>query len=149
MLRISANNMPVEVVVSDEDADQAQYSWSAMINKNGDIYFVRRKGLRTIYLHREILQCGKGEEADHRSGNTLDCRRSNLRKATRSQQNLNQNRRIGKTGWIGVYPSAKGFQARFKKEYLGTFGTAEEAAKHRDQYARQSADADFVRYNYD
>jgi hypothetical protein len=42
-----------------------------------------------VYLHRFILDAPLGVEVDHRDGNGLDCRRSNLRIATRSQNAMN------------------------------------------------------------
>jgi len=58
---------------------------------------------QTIYLHRDIMQAPPGVQVDHISGDTWDNRRSNLRLATRSQQNMNQKiRSTNKSGVTGV-----------------------------------------------
>lgn len=96
-----------------------------------------------FYLHRVLMDCPSNMVVDHINGDGLDNRSCNLRLATRSQNNMN--RRVGlggKTGIRGVLYSEerKVYYARIKVKgkniYLGTFVTAEEAAK---AYADASA----------
>src|SRR5580693_4595955 len=44
---------------------------------------------RVIVLHREIMQCPKGLEVDHRDNQPLNCRRYNLRICTHAQNMSN------------------------------------------------------------
>ena len=65
------------------------------IERPDHIYARRCEGGHTIFLHREILIRKDGAPritravGDHRNGATLDCRRVNLRWATRSQNRCN------------------------------------------------------------
>jgi hypothetical protein len=54
-----------------------------------------RKGV-TVYLHREIMGNPKGM-VDHINGDIFDCRRSNLRVATNSQNQMNSKKRAGRS----------------------------------------------------
>jgi hypothetical protein len=84
-------------------------------------------------LHRLILPLEAGMEVDHIDGDTLNCRRVNLRPADR-QQNI-CNRRIFKnntSGFKGVRKVGDGrwraaIQANGVPKWLGSFGTPEEA----------------------
>lgn len=115
----------------------------------------RRRQQKTLYLHRFIMQRVTGrklyftEIVDHVNGNRLDCRRNNLR-VTTSQEN-NQNRKaIGETGFRGVsmhsiesHQRQKKFRARIvhpttrKRILIGYFQSAEEAAWAYDEKARE------------
>ena len=61
------------------------------------VYVVRSSWKLTHYLHREVLGLtpGDGLETDHRNGDRLDNRRSNLRVATRAQNAQNVPARSG------------------------------------------------------
>lgn len=79
------------------------FKWSAMCPHPGrkrPIWYAMRHDYSTspptgIYLHRFILGAGPGIEVDHVNRDGLDCRRSNLRRATRAQNAQNTRR----TGW--------------------------------------------------
>lgn len=84
-------------------------------------------------LHRMLLglQRGDGLIGDHRNGNRLDCRRSNLRIVNPSASSANTSAH-GKTGFRGVYVTVPGrYEARAKVDgrsiRLGTFDTPEAA----------------------
>lgn len=91
-------------------------------------YAVRRVGKEMVYLHREVARAKPGELVDHKDGNGLDCRRSNLRIVTKSQNMMNRHAPSTNTsGYKGVswhkgagkwmvYISAGG-----KRIYLGLF----------------------------
>ena len=63
------------------------FSWHAYWDARGKTFYARTTlpNGRTLSMHRMILDCKGKEEADHVSWDTLDNRRSNLRKCTRNQ----------------------------------------------------------------
>jgi|SRR3990172_583006 len=102
-------------------------------------------GRGTISLQAFILQPLAGLEVDHIDQATLlDCRRSNIRIATRAE-NIRHRRknRNNTSGYIGVtwHKGAQKWmaQASVKRRHvhLGLFGTAEEAARARDALIRE------------
>lgn len=92
----------------------------------------------TVSFHREVMGAAKGTIVDHKNGNTLDNRASNLRFCTHVQ-NM-QNRRThknNKSGFKGVYfdgsqNSPKKWRSQIrvfgKKIGLGCFDTPEAAS---------------------
>lgn len=94
-------------------------------------------GCRNVQLlmHREILKLQKGEFCDHINGNKLDNRKCNLRKATKSQNAMNQRlKSTNKSGIIGVSwdSGTKKWRAQIrlngKSIYLGICSNKEDAA---------------------
>lgn len=131
------------VLISREDyARVSQFKW----HYTGG--YARRTAKETgkhHWLHRFILNLSDNDpRVDHRNGNGLDCRRSNLRTATPTQ---NQgNKRLNKnntTGFKGVCFDA--FNEKFmasicingKSKTIGRFDTAQSAADAYDAYAQQ------------
>jgi hypothetical protein len=119
-----------------------QWNWCAQWSPHTkSFYAVRRESGRIILMHRQILKC-KRHEGDHRNHNSLDNRRLNLRKASRSQNGSNLRMRKDNTsGYRGVIwnkPLEK-WVAQIKvgsrNIYLGLFLSAKEAARVRDQAA--------------
>lgn len=101
-----------------------------------------------IQMHLLIL--GTVTFGDHRDGNKLNNRRSNLRPATRSQNNANR-RGWALAGFKGVRRQGRGFVARIQVNgvaiYLGTFDTAESAALAHDRAALEHF-GEFSRLNF-
>lgn len=130
-----------------------QWNWCAIVGK-WTVYAKRvewRDGKAfSIYLHRALLTVGIGQEVDHRFGNGLDNRRSNLRVATPTQNQQNSNLRKDNTSGVkGVSTRENGkFQAAIRyggnKVHLGTFGAIEEASAAY-QEASMKHHADFRR----
>ena len=109
---------------------------------------------RTVRMHRMILGLLRSpKQGDHRNGNGLDNRESNLRTATPKQSAANTKKRSDNTtGFIGVCKLASGrFFAQIQNDgrnrYLGTFDTSKEAALAYDCEARRLR-GDFAVLNF-
>jgi hypothetical protein len=69
------------------------YSWVASPGTNTTYAKARVSGACTpqknVYLHRLILNAPRGVEVDHKNRNGLDCRRENIRLASKGQNMWN------------------------------------------------------------
>jgi len=103
--------------------------------KSGRLYAmcrtVRGCGVSPERLHRLILNAPKEFDVDHIHHNTLDNRKSEIRLATKSQ---NQTNRLGaqvnntSSGIRGVFKfGPNSWKASFRGKHLGMFKTCEEA----------------------
>jgi hypothetical protein len=143
-LRNRAGETVAHALVDDADYEWAmQWRWS-LIRHSGKKSYARRGTMRsnepqrTYFLHRELmgLKHGDGLEVDHRNGDGLDNRRSNLRVCSRSQNAQNRS---------GSYPGARSphrgvwFDKRrgkwiaegkinYRKTHIGQFDSEQEAA---------------------
>lgn len=97
---------------------------------------------RMAYIHRVILAAPDGSEVDHRNRNTLDNRRSNLRLCTVRQNAQNRRRAVtNRSGYRGVHWAKydRKWKATIRvsgrKQHLGYFVSAEDAARAYDQAA--------------
>lgn len=130
------------------DADMAWiegYHW----NKSGK--YVARDVFSNGYkhkmlLHRFILKLSKEDKTlcDHINRNPLDNRKSNLRKADSSQNNMNRGTRSNNTsGYKGVsYDVSRNkwqsmIACRGERYHIGRFPTKEEAARAYDEKAKE------------
>ena len=132
----------LSVLVDDADYEKYnQFNWSS--HKNGKKYYPVRKvkidgKSREIYLHREIMNPTSGLHVDHINGDSLDCRRENMRLVTQSQNAMNRRLRSdNKTGVVGVsqtrsgkYMACYSVDGRLKR--IGLFPTLEEAKAARE-----------------
>jgi HNH endonuclease len=140
-------------IVSDKDfADLVKHKWCTLLGHNGRHRACRSaivNGKRkTVLMHRIILNAKDGQQVDHRNGDTLDNRRSNLRLCTCQQNCCNRGKQANNTsGYKGVYLSAPnkarcwhakvGSKQPGKIVYGGYFHTAKQAAKKYDQLAKK------------
>jgi hypothetical protein len=105
------------------------------------VYWIIRLNREHWLAHRLAWLLMHGTDAgardiDHIDRNGMNNRISNLRLATRGQNNVNSClRKDNTTGVKGVHPNRKGYMARVylsgKLLHLGTFPTIEEAAEAR------------------
>jgi HNH endonuclease len=139
-------------VIDDEDAGLvAGFKWYAMKAPQAEEKFYAAgwkhlpPGRFFVLLHRLIMNAQPDQVVDHVDRNPLNCRRSNLRFATWSQNNHNRSRcRRPKTTPYrgvfldrthGVYKAA--ITANGKRQYLGTFASAEEGARAWNKKAQE------------
>lgn len=92
-------------------------------------------GARPVKLHRLLLQPGEGLFVDHIDGDGLNNRRSNLRVATKGENNINRGmQKNNSTGFKGVFWHRQ--RAKWMAQighhkrcvHLGLFDTPEEAS---------------------
>lgn len=117
----AAEKLPCELILSSGHAvllDPDDYVWasrwswqahSSSLKRLGQVYAFRatRKpdGRRSgEFLHRVIMGAGPGQVVDHVSGDTLDCRRGNLRITDRrgNAQNVRSSKGGGSKTWREV-----------------------------------------------
>lgn len=152
-------------IVDEEDFQWiSQKKWSAKKGKctwygYSNSRYTRGQRRKCLLMHREIFftlnpQSDMSLDVDHRDGNGLNNRRSNLRLATDSSQRHNQTIRVNNTsGYIGVcwHKRVGKFQARIRlnthRQHLGFFDDPIEAAMVRDEAARK-LHGEFGTYNF-
>jgi hypothetical protein len=96
-----------------------------------------------VRIHREIMGATTGEIVDHKSRNTLDNRRENLRKATPSANGANTRPKGGSSRFKGVHWSKKegrwiaSIMVARKTTRVGRYAIEIEAAQAYDMAALQ------------
>jgi hypothetical protein len=113
-------------------------------SRGGRRYAYRREGRRTVYLHREILATPPASrlQCDHVNHDGLDCRESNLRNVTVSQNHFNRRKSKGRSSrFKGVYFNAKAgkwvasIEHEGRHRYVGRFAVEADAARAFDAAA--------------
>ncbi|MGA2322269.1 MAG: AP2 domain-containing protein [Sedimentisphaerales bacterium] len=110
---------------------------------------------KMISIHREIMNAPDGLLVDHKNGDGLDNRRSNLRLATHSQNQCNKPKIKTKvtSQYVGVHFDkrrsqwAANIRNNGKTIWLGRFDTEIDAAKAYDQAAKKHH-GEFARLNF-
>jgi len=141
-----------DVLIDDEDYERLKgfkYNVYRGDEERGLYYFSRNlyvDGKRTMTrLHRDVMGCIKGDRktVDHINGNTLDCRKVNLRICTNTENCRNAKTHKNNTSGVkGVCwsKSSKKWQAHIRVDYirihLGLFTNIKDAEK---AYADASA----------
>lgn len=118
----------------------SRYRW--VTNAAG--YFVTSLGKRNkhIFLHQLVLKPPEGKIVDHIDGDKTNCRKENLRLCTYKENAWNSTlSSTNKCGYKGVYWASdrKKWRAEItvdgKHIHIGSYNTAEEAARAYDEYA--------------
>jgi hypothetical protein len=147
------------IIVDDEDYERVnRYRWHAARFKDGREHRpVRGVGKgekrKLILLAREIINAPAGLVVDHIDGDPWNNLRSNLRVCTSAENSRNRRKhRTGRGEFKGVYQLPSGrHQAAIgvngKSIYLGSFDTAEEAARAYDRGAVEHH-GEFARLNF-
>jgi hypothetical protein len=95
------------------------------------------------FLHRRVMNCPTGKQVDHKNRNGLDCRKSNLRLATPSENGLNGRARKSLSGFRGIKRvNGTHWQPRIiingkSVARFGSYIDPEEAARVYDNLARR------------
>jgi hypothetical protein len=147
-------------LVDDEDFNLvSQFNWCALCRSpGGGMYAVRTIGPKQrrqhLSLHGFLMGTRDGLEVDHIDLNGLNCQRSNMRWATRSQNLANKRKTAQNTsGYKGVSRRARDrrwiatIYVENRPIYLGSFETREEAADAYDDAARKHY-GQFARLNF-
>lgn len=143
--------------VDAEDFDRVnRFKWCATFMKTG-WYAIRslpRNGRpqRHVLLHQFVLPGTL--LIDHRDGNGLNCQKSNLRSATKSQNGQNSKKRLNKCSsqFKGVCWDTRAscwrayIHLNGKQKHLGFFQKETDAAKRYDEFA-VSLFGDFAKIN--
>lgn len=130
----------------------SKYKWQTLHNKSTGKHYIRtRVKNKTILLHRLLLDAPPNYVVDHINGITTDNRRSNLRIATYSQNNMNQKIKLTKYKGIKWKNDERKWQARIalhgKEISLGQFMCPILAALKYDNAALQLF-GEYARLNF-
>ena len=134
-------------IIDDEDLELvSRYKWHAVTPPSAQTPYatthVPGDHDKAILLHRLILGVPPDVHVDHRDGDGLNCRRYNLRAATRAQNAANRRRnRKSVSGFKGVtfHKGVRKWRVRIRKDgklfHLGFFTKAEDGARRYDEEA--------------
>jgi hypothetical protein len=125
-------------VIDDEDYYRvSRFKWSYTQNgSNG--YAIHASNAGRFYLHRFLMNAGKGDLIDHINGDSLDNRRSNLRICDKSVNNRNRKNVKGYSKHTSRYKTKNGdrriavgwvAETKLKDKRIRRYFTTEQGAK--------------------
>ena len=97
-----------------------------------------------VFMHRYLMGEPTGMKVDHRNGDSMDCRRENLRICTQSQNVRNRRKVRGSSKYKGVHFQATRnkwavqISENGKSQHVGLFSDEREAAKAYDRRAKDA-----------
>lgn len=142
----ASSKVPYFAIIDANDLDIARrYRWQVDIRPTGARYAAAylREERTKIYLHRLLTGAPIRSRVDHKNNDGLDCRRSNMRVCTNSQNLANTS--VGtnnRSGFKGVSWSKQAsrwrvtIKANGKQQHIGFFDDLVEAARAYDDKAR-------------
>jgi hypothetical protein len=115
------------------------------VQEGDGLYAIHRRGGKTLWMHRVIMNAPADMKVDHGNNDGLDNRKENLRLATNSENNKNRRKMRGNftSKYKGVFwdKRRKCWVARInvngKLIHLGSFKSELEAAKAYDAAAKK------------
>lgn len=144
-LNLSKNK---QAIIDDEDfIVLSKFIWT--YEKSGRSEYASRfigtpPNRKKIYLHRQILGAKTGQCVDHKNGDGLDNRRTNLRISTKAQNQMNQRKQKNRSSkyigvsfdksrnkWVSYYSINK------KRFVIGRFENEIDAALARDEKVKK------------
>lgn len=133
-----------EVLIDAEDAPHVMVRKWQVLKVKKFLYAYATVDGKKVFLHRFLMNAPRGVEVDHKNGDGLDCRRSNMRLATHQQNMANQRLSVrNKSGYKGVcwFPRDSKWVAQTshlgKHLCLGYFSDAADAARAYDRKVRE------------
>ena len=146
-LNVKPSGLTPEVFIDDDEYERvSSYKWSPYRIK-GRWYVVATIDGRITYLHRFIMGLSHGDptQVDHINGNGLDCRKSNMRLVTNSQNAMNRTKIREQTNsrhkGVTWHSGNKRWLARItlngKRRTLGYFADELQAALAYDKAAKE------------
>ena len=140
--QIQLSKGKIAIVDDDVFSTASKIKWNAHKGHKNKWYAVTKIQGKSIFLHNFVMLPPKGFVVDHINGDGLDNRRENLRIASYSQNSANRGTDIdNKSGYKGVIKIKNKWAAKLnykrKTIYIGSFDTAELAARAYDEKARE------------
>lgn len=144
MIKISLTQGQV-ALIDNEDYDLVrQYKWYVFKHRNTYYAASKNKELKTVRMHRLIINAPYGKQVDHINGNGLDNRKENLRLVDNNQNQWNRHNISGKSKYKGVHwnKANKKWHSQIrvygKRLHLGYFKDEIEAARAYDKAAKDN-----------
>ena len=145
MRRIPLTHGKVAVVDASDYDLLSTFRWRAIRVRHTWYAHTRVAGGAEAFMHDLIMGTRPGEQIDHKSGDGIDNRRTNLRPTTNALNQANRRRVRSKSGFKGVSwdstkkqrPWRAHITIRGRMKFLGAYSTPEEAACAYDVAARK------------
>ena len=150
-------------VLDDDDYENAlRFTWhykpslhTGYARTTGHLGYIGGRRIKCqMYLHRLIMRPPYGMQIDHINQNGLDCRRSNMRLSTKSQNQYNKRSHNGFSQYKGVSWDKEAAKWRAdinkngKHHFIGRYSTETDAALAYDEAARNLA-GEYACTNFD
>lgn len=147
MKQVPLKDSNLFALVDDADYETvSRYKWGLMVAPN--TYYARTWVDGTTVLMHRLLMCAKaGERVDHKDSNGLNNQRSNMRRATSTQNGGNSRKHaVTRSKYKGVTYDKRNkyrkwiaaIKVNYTRYHIGNYITEEEAAAAYDTAARKA-----------